>query len=171
MSLNSQFPCVKQYFFLYSASFFFCSEERFLLHFFFFSLILISFSVLFLPFVFFFFRKTLISFRCFFSKLFFVFFIIVICHFYIQKRNYKNIYCFFCMSYVIYMSLFKFFHQNLLHHNFLHRIFSIRIRRNFYVVSDVLWYLFLFNNIYIFFQRHLRIIIFTCSKNRIDQYY
>ena len=121
MSLNSQFPCVKQYFFLYSASFFFCSRERFLLCFFFFRSILISFLVLFLPFVFFFFRETLISFRCFFSKLFFVFFIIVICHFYIQKRNYKNISFFFCMSYVSYMSIFKLLYQNLLRHNFLHQ--------------------------------------------------
>ena len=56
--------------------------------------------------------------------------------------------------------------------SFFIRIFSIRItRRNFYIISNITWQVFSFNNIFLLFQKHLRIIIITCSINRIDQNY
>ena len=58
--------------------------------FFYFRKISISLTRILGLFPFFFFRKILVPFTCFFLKLFFVFFIIVICHFYIQKKDLKN---------------------------------------------------------------------------------
>ena len=70
-------------------------------------------------FVFFFFRKISEPFSCFFLKLFFVFFIIVI---------YNFIRSFFIKSFFIRI--------------FFIRIFSFRIKRNFYIVNNILMSLF-----------------------------
>ena len=45
--------------------------------------------------------------------------------------------------------------------------FSIRIRRTFDVVSDILRYLFFFTNIFTFFQKHLRITVLPILKTKL----
>ena len=45
--------------------------------------------------------------------------------------------------------------------------FSIRIRRTFDVVSDILRYLFFFTNIFTFFQKHLMITVLPILKTKL----
>ena len=124
--------------------------------FFFFSKIVISFSSFCSAFVFFFCRKILISFTCFLLESFFVFLIIHIYHFYIYKKYIKIPLLAFYMSYIS-IFLFLFFHHIFLTITFFVRILFIRIffigiffirissirsRRNFYTVSNILRNLF-----------------------------
>ena len=51
--------------------------------------------------------------------------------------------------------------------NLLIRIFFIIIRRNFYIIKNILRNLFSFNNILTFFSKYLRMRIFMCSKKEL----
>ena len=112
--------------------------------------------------LFFFFRKILIPFAYLFLKLFFVFLIKLINHFYIciQKIGIRNFY-FLCQD---------FFHQNFSHQSFLHQNFLSQEWKFLYCQKyrESLYRNFLqvFLNV-----KHLRIIIFACSENRIDENY
>ena len=127
-----------------------------------------------LPFVLSFFIKIFISFTYLFPELFFVVLIIVILSFlYIEKVYKKYFICFKNELYYVnrlkselYSALLYliFFIKILSVRIFFIRTFSVRIRKNIYVVSKVLRNLFLFNNIFTF-EKHFRIVIFTCSKN------
>ena len=138
-----------------------------LFFFFFFSKILITFLGLFSPFIFFFFRKIL-SFTCFFLESFFVFWCYLFTIF-IYRKNFikKNIFMshistiliFFIRIFLIRLFLIRIFFV---------RIFSIRIRRNFYIINNIFRNLFSLTT-YLHFLKTLVDIIFTCSKNRIDQ--
>ena len=101
----------------------------------------LSVSSLFLPFLFFFFRSILIYFTCFFFKLFFAFLIIFIYHFYIyiQENIFKKL--------TVILAFFTFSSS----YFFFIRIFSIRIRGNFYIAHDKHRNLFFFNKIFTFF--------------------
>ena len=102
---------------------------------FFFRKISISLTSILVLFVFFFFKKILVPFTCFFLELFFVFLITVIQHFlYIEKKIIKNTFLYFCSVHVLYLIFFI--------RIFFIRICSIRIRRNFYVVSHIFRHLF-----------------------------
>ena len=141
-----------------------------LFFFFFFRKIFISFLTLFSSF-FFFLRKILISFTCFFLKFFFVFFYNIYLPFlYRYTKNYKKIFISYVSIFLVF-SIKIFFIRILFIRIFFIRIFSIRIRRNFYILNDVLRNLFFFDNIFTFFEKHSRAIIFACSKNRIYQNY
>ena len=116
---------------------------------------------------------------CFFSEFFFVFLIILICNFFIYIFLYEyfmnrfmrlSIYFFIPILYLIFR-IKIFFTRIFVIRVFVIRISFIRIRKNLFIVSNILSHLFFFNNIFTFFKKHLSLIIFTCFKNRINQIY
>ena len=125
------------------------------------------------PFVLSFFIKIFVSFTYLFPELFFVVLNSYLSFLYIEKVYKKYFICFkneLCyvnrLKSELYSALLYliFFIKILSIRIFFVSTFSVRIRKNIYVVSKVLRNLFLFNNIFTF-EKHFRIVIFTCSKN------
>ena len=84
-----------------------------------------------------------------------LFFIIVICHFYIQKKlNILSVFLFLIFFIRSFFIRFFFIRSFFIRIFFIRisfiRICSIRIRRNFYIISNILRNLFFINNIFTF---------------------
>ena len=100
----------------------------------FFRMILITFTMIQTPFLFLF-QKDFDIFCVLLYEAFPCVFHIFVYHYYIKKKNYKNIF-------ISYVSIFLIFFI---------RIFFIGIRINFYIVNNILTNLFCFNNIFTLF--------------------
>ena len=89
-----------------------------------------------------------------------------------RKFSFCFIRIFFTRIFFFRISFIRIFlHLNFFWQSSVIRIFFIRSRRNLCIIGSIIMNLFFFNNIFTFLWKHLRIIVLTRSKNRINWNY